>query len=335
MEETLGKRIVSHRKRLGLTQDGLAERLGVTAQAISKWENNQSCPDIAMIPTLADLFGITTDELLGREVPKTVYQGEVITHADDEEDNSKGHWEIKWDSGRKGASVGAWTILLTGVMLLAGKFLHWDLSFWDVLWRMGLIVFGLGGIFPNFSFFHVGCLIFGVASLLNELQLLPYLDDGMIWPVILILLGLSLLADAMKRPKKPRFHVIKNGKDISKKIKKDFHTDEESFQCSLSFGEDTRQISLPRLSGGSASCNFGELTLDLTTCGLIAPDAELELNCSFGEIDLHVPRQYRVESRSSTAFASVEFIGQPDPAPLGTIYLDANVNFGCIEVHYI
>ena len=42
MEETLGKRIVFHRKRLGLTQDALAELMGVIAQAVSKWENGGS-----------------------------------------------------------------------------------------------------------------------------------------------------------------------------------------------------------------------------------------------------------------------------------------------------
>ena len=41
-EETLGKRITFHRKALGLTQDALAEKLGVTAQAVSKWENEVS-----------------------------------------------------------------------------------------------------------------------------------------------------------------------------------------------------------------------------------------------------------------------------------------------------
>ena len=42
MEETLGKRIAANRKRLSLTQDALAEQLGVTAQAVSKWENEVS-----------------------------------------------------------------------------------------------------------------------------------------------------------------------------------------------------------------------------------------------------------------------------------------------------
>ena len=50
MEETMGKRIAACRKQLGLTQDALAEQLGVTAQDVSKWENDQSCPDITMIP---------------------------------------------------------------------------------------------------------------------------------------------------------------------------------------------------------------------------------------------------------------------------------------------
>lgn len=67
---TIGTIIASNRKRLGLTQDGLAQQLGVTNQAVSKWELDQSCPDILLLPRIADIFGITVDELFGREVPK-------------------------------------------------------------------------------------------------------------------------------------------------------------------------------------------------------------------------------------------------------------------------
>ena len=63
--------IVRYRKNLGLTQEALAQRLGVTNQAVSKWEAGQSCPDIALLPALADIFGITLDQLFGRE-PKAV-----------------------------------------------------------------------------------------------------------------------------------------------------------------------------------------------------------------------------------------------------------------------
>lgn len=59
--------IAKCRKELGLTQEGLAQQLGVTNQAVSKWESGQSCPDIALLPKIADLFGITIDALFGRE----------------------------------------------------------------------------------------------------------------------------------------------------------------------------------------------------------------------------------------------------------------------------
>ena len=63
----LGNIISAHRKKLGLTQEQLAQKLDVTNQAVSKWETDQSCPDVAMLPKLADLFGISMDELFGRE----------------------------------------------------------------------------------------------------------------------------------------------------------------------------------------------------------------------------------------------------------------------------
>ena len=68
MKETIGQRISSARRELSLTQEGLAEAMGVSAQAVSKWENDISCPDISLIPKLARTLGMTTDELLsGKE----------------------------------------------------------------------------------------------------------------------------------------------------------------------------------------------------------------------------------------------------------------------------
>ena len=62
--ETIGNRIAKYRKEKGLTQEGLAEKLGVSSQAVSKWENDASCPDISLLPHLCGELGITTDELL-------------------------------------------------------------------------------------------------------------------------------------------------------------------------------------------------------------------------------------------------------------------------------
>ena len=63
----LGKKIAEARRRLGLTQNALASRVGVTAQAVSKWEQGRSCPDIAILDELADALGISLFELLGME----------------------------------------------------------------------------------------------------------------------------------------------------------------------------------------------------------------------------------------------------------------------------
>lgn len=64
MNETLGSRITQKRKALGFTQEELAEKLGVSAQAVSKWENDLSCPDITLLPILAKILSTTVDELL-------------------------------------------------------------------------------------------------------------------------------------------------------------------------------------------------------------------------------------------------------------------------------
>ena len=59
----LGTKIKNLRFKAGLTQDGLAQKLGVTAQSVSKWENSVAMPDITLLPALAVEFGVSIDEL--------------------------------------------------------------------------------------------------------------------------------------------------------------------------------------------------------------------------------------------------------------------------------
>ncbi|MBQ2650758.1 MAG: helix-turn-helix domain-containing protein [Clostridia bacterium] len=58
--------IANLRREKGMTQEELAQAMGVTNQAVSKWESAQNCPDIQLLPQLADLFGVTIDSLFGR-----------------------------------------------------------------------------------------------------------------------------------------------------------------------------------------------------------------------------------------------------------------------------
>ena len=66
MLEFISKSIVSNRKKRGLTQEELAEKLDVSSAAISKWERGISTPELSMVCKLADCFEISVDELLGR-----------------------------------------------------------------------------------------------------------------------------------------------------------------------------------------------------------------------------------------------------------------------------
>ena len=75
MEMTLGKRIAMLRRQKGLKQDDLASALDVSPQAVSKWENDQTCPDISLLPRLAQLLNVSVDELLSgkkEDLPQTV-----------------------------------------------------------------------------------------------------------------------------------------------------------------------------------------------------------------------------------------------------------------------
>lgn len=64
MDMTIGKRIAALRREKGLKQDDLAQLLEVSPQAVSKWENDLTCPDISLLPTLARILGVSVDELL-------------------------------------------------------------------------------------------------------------------------------------------------------------------------------------------------------------------------------------------------------------------------------
>lgn len=61
---TIGTRITKWRKEKGMTQEDLAAKLGVSSQAVSKWENDVSCPDISLLLQLVRVLGVTADELL-------------------------------------------------------------------------------------------------------------------------------------------------------------------------------------------------------------------------------------------------------------------------------
>ena len=67
---SIGKNIAKFRKALNLTQEELGQRLGVTNQAVSKWESEVSMPDIMLLPQIADVLGVSLEDIYG--ITKTV-----------------------------------------------------------------------------------------------------------------------------------------------------------------------------------------------------------------------------------------------------------------------
>ena len=78
MDMFIGENIRRLRREKGITQEVLAERLHVSAAAVSKWERGDSIPDIGMLLPLASYFNVSTDELLGVDSAKTT---ESLVHS--------------------------------------------------------------------------------------------------------------------------------------------------------------------------------------------------------------------------------------------------------------
>lgn len=85
INQIMADKLIYYRKEHRMTQEELAEHLGVTFQAVSKWETARSAPDITFLPLLADLFGCSIDELFGR----THDAATVISH------------DLPWDNNNK------------------------------------------------------------------------------------------------------------------------------------------------------------------------------------------------------------------------------------------
>ncbi len=90
MKEKLAKNISRYRKEKGLTQEGLAQKLGVTFQAVSKWENAQALPDILLLPKISQVLEISVDKLLGY-----VYQDRPVTIYEEEYKREGYYWGIE------------------------------------------------------------------------------------------------------------------------------------------------------------------------------------------------------------------------------------------------
>lgn len=108
MKETIGMRIQQARKQKAFTQSELADKLYVSAQAVSKWENDQASPDITMLSSLSEILGVTIDYLINGKK-----ESETVLKVDEKKNIEDMIFKVKILDGETKVNVNLPLVLLT------------------------------------------------------------------------------------------------------------------------------------------------------------------------------------------------------------------------------
>lgn len=163
MNIKLADRLVTLRKENKLSQEALAEKLGLSRQAISKWERAEASPDTDNLIALAALYGISLDELLGNEV----------TTKDEKKNKEKKPLTEAQIKGKKHLSRAPLLLLLAIAVYVVGGILL-GTKWWAVMWILFLLVLG-----------------FALASLAK------FVETKKAWSIILMALAVTLCATSI------------------------------------------------------------------------------------------------------------------------------------------
>lgn len=334
--QTMGKRITALRKEKGMTQEQLAERLGVSAQAVSKWENDVSCPDISVLTELAKTLGVSTDELLGAKPiePRVVV---VDTNKEKNGDGGKG-FSVSYGGGKKEGIWIAVAMILVGVAFLLSKMNVLPggagITLWNIVWPAVLIGVGVSWFVHDFSPLGLGVGLLGLYYLLFFLGAISYKISwgGIILPAFLVLLGLTILLDKLLPNRKHRGW---NGCGVSHEAKSEFNETNGYINYDCAFSEENRRVDTDYFAGADVDVSFGKSVLDLTGVQNVQPNARIDVDVSFGSVELLVPRRIRIQTESDRAFGSIQQHGTPaEDAPF-TVLLCGDVSFGSLEIRYL
>jgi len=97
MNVEIANRLYEHRKQHNLSQEELAARIGVSRQAVSKWERAESSPDTDNLIELAKLYGISLDDLLFTDAPEKSQEEKATTVEDDDDYDTPEYVHVGWD----------------------------------------------------------------------------------------------------------------------------------------------------------------------------------------------------------------------------------------------
>ncbi len=331
-QQTMGKRIMQLRKEKGFTQEQLAEMMGVSAQAVSKWENDVSCPDISILPLLAEKLGVSTDELLG---VKPIEPKVVIVDAQKNNKEGDGSFSVSWDGGKSVKKDGIWFAILVialGIAFLAQRLGVLSFGIWGIVWPAVIIGLGVSWMVKRFSIFSLAVAGLGLYFLLFNLgEITLVLTWSIIWPSLLVLLGLTILYEALVPHKHKWCGVNFNGN----KEKRTQYREENGFvNYECSFSEENRKVAAEDFLGGDIEISFGKSELDLTGVQRVNQNSRLDVEVNFATFDLIVPKTMRVFLKSDKSFGSIEMYGEPNTDAAIALNVNGEVNFGTMNIYY-
>lgn len=331
-QQTMGKRIMQLRKEKGYTQEQLAELCGVSAQAVSKWENDVSCPDISILPQLAELLGVTTDELLG---VKPIEPKVVIVDAQKNKKEGDGNFSVSWDGAKHVKKDGIWfaiLVIVLGMAFLLQRIGLVSFGIWGIIWPAVIIGVGISWMVKRFSIFSLAVAGVGFYFLLFNLGAISFvLTWSVIWPSLLVLLGLTILYEALI-PHKGKWCGVQFNGEKSKHSEYGENNGFIRYDCS--FSDENRRYASEEFSGGDIDLSFGKGELDLGSVRRVTPNAKLDIDVSFGTFDLIVPRTIRVYVKSDKSFGSIQMNGEPNSDATESFVLDGDVSFGTLNINY-
>ena len=162
---TFGEKVQSLRKQKGMSQEELAEKLSVTRQTISKWELDQSTPDLEFIAQLSDILGATTDYLIKNVSEESAENINEKSNADDKaprpdisSQEKVRHSHFLWFIGITATILGAAAVIIFVILSVVNP--------WTTMNKWGTFTGLLGYLFGSgaMPYFIIGCisLLFGV-----------------------------------------------------------------------------------------------------------------------------------------------------------------------------
>lgn len=336
--ESLGKRIASLRKSHGLTQEKLAEQLGVSPQAVSKWETDTSCPDITLLPRLAALFGVSTDALLGVESPDPQV---VILEKEKVDDGRSGVPFVTKENAKKWYETARWSgisscitaILICVVLLLRSTMgLFSGATAWNCIWPLLIFGLGLGSIFDH----PVFGIVVMAAGAYETIHFCFGIGFDLPWYVILLVIAIAVLTHILMKTvrgknKAEMSFEYRNGSDNNKFS---FSIDDYYLKEELNLGNRTVIYPDRILNGADIEVNFGETYVDLTNVTEFSNSPVIHVECNFGTVTLYLPKCVRLTRSSETAFAAFGVKGEPSPDAGQQVIVRGEVNFGSLEIVY-